>query len=336
MKFITTILLFSLSISSFAQANFKVPKDTGRIRSLKDTKENHLLILKTYKSQIDSELSRLLNGIEYESSKKGNTLEIRSYENLLVRLLIKRIFASELEKQLKAVDLDAVYAKYPPKLVFNTDKIKIDLSSQLNIHLDSVAKKDNTLGHYFISDLKSRLVKETIFKVAGATYKAIGTGLLTKLVTGGVSAAALKTAVLSMGSEIFVSAGTGAILSVLTLPLHAYRLPPEQIWLDILEEHPELLINPEWMRYAGSTDDPWFTHGYTIIRETKRMNKALSKLLNKEEAEFKKSVITISKLGQKKEESKQDSNPYRVAVDNTYVHRPIILQDYVPFWATKR
>lgn len=295
------------------------------------------MILRTYRDQIDSEISRLLTGIEYESGRKTNSFKIRSYERLLINLLVKRIFASELEKQLKPLDLDQHVKTRKP--VFNTDAIKVDLEKNIGVHLDSVANKEN-LGHFFIKDLKSRLIRETITNVAVRTYKAIGAGLLTKIITNGVTSAALKTAVLSIGSEVFVSAGTASILTILTLPLQAYRLPPETVWTDILKKHPELIINPEWMKYAGSQDSPWFSHSYAILRRTQHMEKALQAFLNKEENEFRSSVISIHKIPNefKKEETGRYNRheDYRAAVDGTYVHRRIIIQDHLPFWAEKR
>jgi hypothetical protein len=175
------------------------------------------------------------------------------------------------------------------------------------------------------------------------TFKAVGSGLLAKIVIQGVSGAAVKSAVISMGSEIFVSAGTATILGILTFPLHAYRLPPETIWTDILEEHPELILNPEWMRYAGSSDDPWWTHAYSILRRTERMEEALEKFLNKEENEFKSRVIAIYKIKDLPKEPKvskgEEFQPEyftKQPIDNTRVYRPIVFIDALPGWAQKR
>jgi hypothetical protein len=177
--------------------------------------------------------------------------------------------------------------------------------------------------------------------VAIHTYKAIGSGLLAKIVLKGVSGTAVKSAVISLGSEVFVSAGTATILSILTFPLHAYRLPPEHVWTNILEEHPELILNPEWMRYAGSSDDPWWSHAYAILRRTDRMEERLEKFLNKEEIVFKSKVTAIYKIHDLPAKTETPKKDYRFvdtrpAVDGTYVHRNYIIRDIVPFWAIKR
>lgn len=342
MEKLIALLVLTLSFSSFAQNRFKVPAGQLNLRSLKLAKTNHLIILNSYRSQIDSEIKRLAKGIEYESSRKAPKLALKSYDRLMVDLIVKRIFVTELEKQLIPVDLDKDYKVEKPKKIFNTDAIKIDLSKQVNIQLDQVLGNDQNIGYYFLKDFKGRLIRETISTVAVQTYKAIGSGLLAKIVVSGVSSAALKSAVISLGSEVFVSAGTGTILTILTFPLHAYRLPPETVWTDILEEHQELILNPEWMRYAGSSDDPWWSHAYAILRRTEQMEKRLSTFLKKEENEFKSRVVAIYKIKDIPKEPKASKGEelrleqyYKQPVDNTRVYRPIILIDEVPFWAKK-
>lgn len=337
MKLLLLSALLLSSVSVHAQGIFKVPKDTSVSRSLKNTKHNHLIILSKFRSQIDSEINRLVHGIEYESARKESALQIRPYQRLLVSLLVKRIFVQSLESQLKAVDLDLYGYSKPPKKVFNTENIKVNLEKEMSIHLDAVMNKKN-IGHYFLEDLKASLIRYTLKTVAVKTYQSVGSGLLARIVTSGVSQAAFKSTLLSMGSQIFVSAGTASLLSILTFPLHAYRAPPESIWTDILEKNPELILNPEWMRYAGSSDDPWFTHNYAIIRRTEQMERALKKFLQSEENSFMKSVTAISKIKEFKLEPKKPSyDEYpRQAVDGTYVHRNIVIMDFAPFWALKK
>lgn len=344
MKKLITLLALSLSLSSFAQHRLKVPAGVYNLRSLKLAKTNHLIILGSYRSQIDSEIKRLATGIEYETSRKAPKIALSSYDRLMVDLIVKRIFVTELEKQLKPVDLDKDYKAEKPKKIFKTENIKIDLAKQIGVHLDQVLGEEHSIGHHFLEEFKHHLVVDTVKHVGKETFKAIGSGLLAKIVIQGVSGAAVKSAVISMGSEIFVSAGTATILGILTFPLHAYRLPPESVWTNILEEHPELILNPEWMRYAGSSDDPWWSHAYAILRRTERMEESLDKFLKKEEKEFKSRVVAIYKMKDlpsepkvgKGEELQLEYYYTRQAVDNTRVYRPIVLIDVVPFWVQKR
>src|SRR5690606_22148646 len=143
-------------------------------------------------------------------------------------ILIKKAFIQNLESQLNKVNPDT----FKRGTLFNTENIKIDLTKEIETNLKKLPQKD--FGHYFIEDLKGRLVRETLSTVAVSTYQAVGSGLLTKVIANGVGQAALKGALISMGSEIFVSVGRGSILTLLTFPLHGYRAPPESIWSDIL------------------------------------------------------------------------------------------------------
>lgn len=335
MRNLICFIILAFSASAFAQIKFKNP-DTLNLKSLKSTKENHLLILRSYKKQIDSEVSRLVLGIEYETNGKSPKFRLDSYKRLLVQLLIKRIFLTELEKQLISVDIDKyIRQPQPRKPLFNTDSISLNLEHELGVHLESAAKKES-VGHYFLNDLKKNLIKSTLTTFAVKTYQSVGTGLLTKIIANGVSSAALKSAVMSMGSKIFVSAGTASILSILTMPLQSYRLPPETIWTDILHKNPELIINPDWMKFAKTYDDPWYSHAYAILRRTNHMEKAFNTLMNKEEAEFQAQVRNIAKMVEFKKPEEKIYNPYAPKVDNTYVKKPLILEEPAPFWALKK
>jgi len=340
MKTIIALLALSLSLSSFAQHRFKVNEGQLNLRSLKFAKTNHLIILGAYRSQIDSEIKRLATGIKIETSRKAPKFALSSYDRLMVDLIVKRIFVTELENQLRPVDLDRDYKVEKPKNIFNTDAIKINLEKQIGVHLDQVLGKEHNLGVHFLEEFKHHLIVDTLKHIAVHTYKSIGSGLLAKIVMNGVTGAALKSAVISMGSEVFVSAGTATILSILTFPLHAYRLPPENVWTDILEEHPELILNPEWMRYAGSSDDPWWSHAYAILRRTEEMEKSLNKFLKSEEKEFKSSVTRIYNIKDISKLDLEEKDDFfyncRPVVDNTRVCRPILIQDVVPYWAVKR
>lgn len=330
---ISMMLMFSFSIQA---QTFRISKPIKYPRSLKEIKHNHLIILSKYRGQIDSEIKRLTSGLEYESSRKESALQITAYQKLLVTILIKRIFIRSLESQLITADLDKINKTKPRKNVFNTENIKVDLAKEMNIHLNQVLDEKN-IGHYFLNDLKTNLIKETVKTVAVNTYQSVGSGLLAKIATTGISQAALKGTLMSLGSKVFVSAGTASLLSLLTFPLHAYRLPPEHVWTDILEKNPELIINPEWMRYAGSSDEPWFSHDYAVQRRTKHMEKALKRFLQIEESSFQSSVIRISKIKKiTPEPARSKYEDMRTKQDGTYVHKNYVIQDFAPFWAAKR
>src|SRR5690606_5179733 len=153
--------------SSFAvaQTKFKVSSNKNLIRDLSPYKVLHQQILRSYKSQIDSEISRLITGLEYEINSKSDKFVIKQYEQLLAKLLVKRILINELQNQLAPVNLnDFAYNKKGLK-VFQTEKLKINLEKEITIQLDEFAKK-NTLGYHFISDLKTRIVRVTLLDLS--------------------------------------------------------------------------------------------------------------------------------------------------------------------------
>lgn len=333
MKKIGLLLLLLISSQSFAQIKFSIPA-VNNLTSLKNCSENHLLILRTFRGQLDSEITRLATGIDYETSLNPQAFWLSRYHQLMARLLIKRIFVSQLESQLKAIDLDQFMKKPQPRKVFNTDNLSLNLEKELISHLEQATAKE-FLPAYAIQDMKVNLVKSTASTLAVKTYQSVGSGLLTKIIAGGVSKGVLKSATLSMGSQIFASAGRASLLSLLTLPLQAYRKPPELVWTEILHKNPELILNPEWMKLAGSVDDPWWSHAYAILRRTSNMERAFKALVTREESEFLETVRVISRMREFKETS-FPTEPNRNGIDNTYVKRPVLVEDPLPFWALKK
>lgn len=335
MRSIFISLLFLISLASYGQVRFHVPKDKSLIRNYQNTQDNHLFILKTYREQIESELKRLIEGIEYESGIQ-NLSKAQSLKVYFSELILKNILIYELEKQLSAINLDQHLKSDRRKPVFNTQELTIDLQKEINVQLKSLYQY-GLMSDYLLKDLRDNVVKETL-KVAGKkVFQSIGSGLLTKIVTQGVSSVALKSAAISIGSELFTKVGRGMIISILTFPLHAYRLPPEHVWTDILKKNPEIIINPEWMKYAGSKDEPWFSHGYALLRRTKIMEDRFNDLLVKEEQSFIHRIQMIMKIGQSHEDELDPYQRQGVAVrDATYVYVPKPYLPSVPFWAIKK
>jgi len=328
-----SILLSSLTLS--AQNRFHVPADKSLIRNYKNTQDNHLIILRTYHNQIESEIRRLIEGIEYESSSH-NLSKVTALKKYFSELVIKNILIGQLEKQLLSINLDTHLKQNRIKPVFNTDQLSIDLQKEIIIQLKSL-HQSGLLSEFLFEKLKDEIIKETLKATGKKVFSSIGSGLLTKIVTQGVSTAALKSAVISIGSEAFIQAGQGMIITILTLPLHAYRLPPEHVWTDILKKNPEIIINPEWMKYAGSNDDPWLSHGYALLRRTKIMEDRLTDLLDKEEHDFLNQIQSICKIGQVSDSKDPLRSRNNVAVaDATYVYRHKPYLPSVPFWALKK
>lgn len=333
MRYFLILILASLSINGFSQNRFHVPSDKSLIRNYKNTQENHLVILKSYSAQIESELRRLVEGIEYESSN-AKSLKLASLKEYFSELIIKNILVNELYRQLNSIDLDFHLKRNRTQPVFKTENLSIDFQKEINSQLKNL-NQTGLISDYLIKELKSTLTQEILKAGAKKVFSAMGSGLLTKIITQGITSAGIRSAVVSIGSEAFVKAGQGMILTILALPLHAYRLPPEHVWTDILKENPEIILNPEWMKYAGSHDDPWMSHGYALLRRTKVMEDRLEDLIQKEERSFINRIKVLCKIGQPSEDNLRPRNNIAVS-DATYVYRPKPYFDSLPFWAIKK
>jgi hypothetical protein len=335
MKKIFIFLFFLTSITSFGQTRFLVPKDKSLIRNYQNTQDNHFIILKSYREQIESELKRLIEGIEFETgnhnSSKAQLLKIYFSE-----LVLKNIIIHELEKQLSAINLDQHLKEDRRRPVFKTENLNLNLQEEINRHLTAL-NQTGLLSEYLMHDLAKTFKEETLKASGKKVFQSLGGGLLTKIMTQRLTSAALKSAVISIGSEAFVSAGYSVIMSILTIPLHGYRLPPEHIWTDILKKNPEIIINPEWMKYAGAKDEPWFSHGYALLRRTKVMEERLNDLLLKEEQDFVNRIQIIMRLDKPINNEDDFHERKDVAVrDATYVYMPKPYLPSLPFWAIKK
>jgi hypothetical protein len=326
------ILAFSLCLAfpTFAQT-FKLQSSANRV-NYDVCQENHNRILNQFIKQVDSQIERMLNGISKERFSAPD-FKLQYYKQILSELVVKRIFLKELSKQLNSKKMSQ-----PGKPEFisgnqflNPDAIKIDLEAQYQKNLEEIVNAKNIkVGKDFLKDLRNDLIKDAVKSLVSSRFRKIGAGIFARVVLGETGKIAtgqvIKTATLHFGSELFVSVGTGLILDLLTFPLHAYRLPPETEWTDILDEHPETIIVPEWMKKAGVKDPPWLAHCCAIQRRTRHVEDALKQALESDESDFIASVREVFELSDVEEkEDKQLYQNYNYApADNTYVYRPTV------------
>lgn len=336
---IALVLAFHFVCSSLhAQVKFLINNNPNGM-TYEMCKTNHGRIFELYKDQTDSQISRLLTGIDYESSRQTPKHKLDRYYVALTDTIIKRIMIEELTKQLNAFDwkkYKSSDAKIYNQKLFNLDQVKIKLDQRVVQSLENAGDFGYQLSQHSLDEFKHRIATNLAFQMAESAYQSIGSGIATK-----VTAAALKSATISFGSEVLKGAVRGSILNILTMPLKGSRLPAEEVWLDLLADNPELVINPDWMREAGSQDHPWHTHCLTIHRESKRMIKVVSSFLKKDESAFTSKIIQINKMPDslkiKKSETQMLREMTKVAVDNTYVKKHYIPAEIdLPFWAYKR
>ncbi len=335
---ITFVLAFHFICSSVhAQVTF-LKNDNLNGMTFDMCKTNHNRIFSAYKKQTDSQISRLLTGLDEEISRKTSNFKLEGHYSLLSKLIMERILIEELTKQLNAFDWKNYQSSdrkiYNQKL-FKLEKVKINLDQKVVENLKKAGDFEYQFDKNMLEIFSVKIATNLATNLAESAYISIGSGIATQ-----ISANALKSATISFGANVFKGALQGTLLSLITMPLRASRLPPESIWLDLLEENPELVINPDWLRDAGGSDHPWKTHCVTIHRKTDRMVKVVKDFLKKDEKDFTTQAAHINEFlsTQSPKDFKQEKyqSDTKAEIDNTYVKKPLSVREVdIPFWAQK-
>lgn len=335
----SSFIILSLALNFLASKAFSqiVSKDLSvpNFFSKVSCENNHQKILNAYDKLLASEISRLADGYHIEQTRGANQTQLKNYKSLLSAIVIKKTLVDEMKKQLSNKHLEAYFSKSNKREnIFNLNTMKVDLDKSFNKAIEEaslVSQKENSFTHYATHKFAHELVLKTGEHLVVAGYKSFATGVGVNIVSG----VALRSALIATGFDILKGAGFAAALFILTKPLMGGRLPPETIWLNILEEQPGLVINPEWMTDAGSPDDPWSTHCLTMQRETKRINGYIKEFLDAEEKIFIDSIVNISKGAiVKKPKAITNNYGYYIAPsDNTSVKVVVPVAEFIPNWA---
>lgn len=354
MKKTLSILALALTTQvAFGQKYFSRPESSGRVEFIHCHK-NQNVIYDRYLKVLDSQIARLVYGLDFEISAQTPSYKIESYKAHLLDLIVKRLFVEELKRQFNINKLNNLYGTGDRSQVhdfhgkvFDLDHIKIDPNTYINNALTKAIQdnKNNTIPHNILQNFKKDLVKELISKFAKSAYKAVGNGLVAKIIAGTVTAELAKSmtraALMSFGASVIKGAVKGSIISILTAPLYGSRKPPETIWREIYSKYPELILNPEWMKEAGSPDHPWLTHCASLQRQTESLEKTLHKILVSEETDFIAKMTEINEMRDPEEVRKEimyTNSHYIAQRDNTYV-KPIVpvhvKPKEPPFWTQK-
>ena len=336
-----------------AQNYFKVPEKKNLIE-YQYCQSNQNVIYDQFLKVLDSQISRLVYGLDIEESSRTPEYKLIAYKKSLLDLIVKKIFIEELRRQFNINQLNSLFGRgVRPRQamvngkIFNLDDLKIDVHSSIQRTLSKAIRdhKKHTLPHHIIEEFKKELIKELIQEFAKSAYKAVGSGLVAKVIAGTLvtelSKGLGRAALMSFGAAVIKGAVKGTILSILTAPLMGARKPPETIWRQIYTKHPELILNPEWMKEAGSPDHPWMTHCASFLRHSEGLEKALTIILKNEESEFLRNMTEINEMRDPEEVRQEELYRYQFRVtprDNTYVKpainpKPKTLN--IPKWALK-
>lgn len=341
MKTLIGMMLFLVvSISANAQSIFTVSSNKNS-RDFNQCESNHNKILNHYVKQLNSEIARLIIGV----NKTKSPFEKRMYKSFLIQLVLKKIAVDKLKKQINSVGLDNQYgqqSKNYKQMITNTDELEVNLEKNFASTIDYALKTyehKTDIKEYTLEVLKHELIKEVVYEMATAVYHNLGNGLVGKLI--GISSTLSTKALFSFGSHIIKGTLFWGAVILITQPLKGARNAPEHDWYELLNEHPEFILNPEWMKEAGGQDHPWRTHCYAILRKSEDMEKVVWRLIELEENIFTERISSISSFsgGIPKPKSDYDlalEETDIIQADNTRVelhkfsHRPL------PSWATKK
>lgn len=307
MKAKFALFLLSLSTCLLAQTesifNFNRSLDRNSISSF-DCKINHQRILYHYKSQLYSELSRLMVGIEIEKRNKVSK-DLSILKEKSTDLVIKILLTENLYEQAHArsFNLEPIFNSLPKK-TFTTKNITISIQKKIYEVLSNanvlIQNKTYSLTHQALHDFEhhiktdifKHLALEAIEKTSQETIKRIITGIAIRETIYDLTPATLRQVTFHFSKDLLVSAARGTVLTLITYPFHAYTYSHEVQWIRALLDFPELVINPDWMTELKIYGNPIRNHCYAIDRHPVIFSKILEKLIDREEKQF---LVTVKK-----------------------------------------
>lgn len=360
MKLVVLALTGLFSVSGFAQIYFGTSHEYKKAKIFKkiddhyhnniiivdpekgyqQCQKDHGTILDIVRNQHKEHIARILQKInelsetkEYEGFAKG------IINNELMNRVVHYMILSEMKKELQSKSIRTIVTdQYNPKIknkrkVFEMKYGGVNVEAYFNEALNAAAKFkfNNSLPGWFIEEVKSSLISDIRKQLIKNTYKVVVNGVAIefgkKVLAGQVTNAAFKSSlqksVISFSGSVLASVGKGLLIELLTLPLKGSRLPPESLWLNLLEDYPGLMVNPELMQYAGINDVAWSTHCHTLNRRAHSFERKIEKLQESLRKEFGADMRNIDELIER-EKHGFESHP-RAVIDNTYVARkPII------------
>lgn len=303
----------------------------------------HHRILTRYHKQVTSNVTRIINGLSLEESQHTDKRIMALYKRLAAKYVLKAVLISQLKTQLNRQSLEELYGnpktRFLRPMVFNTDEMKFDMTKKFK----EILSHNSNIPAYLLEEYEHELLKETVKVFGKNLYASMMNGLVGKIISGSATKAltvsALEQAFVSFGAHVIKGAGIAAVVNIVKKPLMGSRPTPEHIWFEILEAYPEFIINPQWMRDAGSYDHPWLTHCRSIHNQEYRMQKVANRLINDEENNF---ISQIKNIERKRNELKLNDlyekfpelkpNKANVA-DKTYVESNIQVEELLPLWA---
>ena len=282
---------------------------------------DHNTILDIVRNKHKEHIARLLSKVnELSKNKEYDGFARAKINSEITKRVVHYMILSEMKKELARKKIKGK--------VFEMKYTNVNVERYFDEALDAAAKYrlNRTVPVWLITEVKSKLLSEMRNQIVKNSVRVIVNGvaiefgkkLLAKQVTTEAFKSALRSSAVKFSSTVLVSAGRGFLIDVATSFLKGNRLPPETLWLELLDEYPGIIVNPELMHKAGINDGAWTTHCSTINRRAYSLERRIEKLKISLDKELGEAMRMIDKFS-----STHDlrSHP-RAVIDNTYVAPP--------------
>jgi hypothetical protein len=336
MKILLLAILLVSSLSSWAQ-DYLYSTDSDTRNLVVNKKEEGLsvcqgdqeILYDRYLTSSRLQLGYLLEVITDEGLKNPNSFRHFSYMDLLREKVFQHILIDQLQKKMQKKTLFQLYLSADRRFqtsVMEMEGVKLELGEEISKTLSKVLSY-RRFHEISIEHIEHELLKDTLEDLVKSAFKAVISGAaqktLSKILAGTVTREAFKKAVVSTGlemsSQILIGVAKSSLISALTLPLHGHRLSDEDMWIDLTEKAPMLLLNPDWKaddKNGGRAASDWQIHCRTMIWKPERVEYIFNKLVSKTEKNFYSKVEAVRT-------SVDFANPHSIfqqmPADGTYV-----------------
>lgn len=274
--------------------------------------DNQVTLLNLLIKDSQVQINKISIAIDEERRIYAKKAHLNLYRQSLYDTVMNQVMLIQIRDQLTKkglYNLISASEKSKSLSVLQLDKITIDLERELLATFErSLSEKTaKQIGEFSVDFLKGQIYNELLQGVLKGAYKVAVTSELRNQIgqylAGEISKQvvnkAVKTTLTAFSKNMFKSIARGIIIDMLTLPLQSFTRAPEANLVDMMEEVPELMINPEWINPAGSKVPAryeWKTHCLAMARKQKTIEWVLGKYRKSRNVEFAKELDILKDL----------------------------------------
>jgi hypothetical protein len=268
-----------------------------------------------------------------ESLERKKLLFRLAHESFVKNLALAKVTDSLQEDTAIAESLTSFVAAYE-----NSIKVKLYLSNATESFQDwaKTYKLNSQSFHSLSTDLKTEIIERVLKSFSNDFLSQLtdeelfilglttDIGVKATMYIGGriITAKAIGTIT---GSMLFEWAGGPIGIMMIVAPIFTSgTLPLETKWTDIIEEYPQLLLDPNQMikaKLAKNSDEAMYLHCLTWQRRQKTMNHLNQQLLKSIDDQIEKTIAAVRK---KYHNIELDRREGIAKQDNTFVKKPIL------------